>query len=65
MQPFDLGGEGLGEQFCIDLFGDVGGAVSEQTAYNSHGKSIIDGKHGEGVARKNCWKMFIQLCPFL
>lgn len=54
MPPFDLGGEGLGQQFCIDLLGDVGGAVSEQTAYNGHGKSIVDCKHGEGVARKNC-----------
>ena len=54
MQPFDLGGEGLGQQFCIDLLGDAGRAVSEQTAYNGHGQSIVDCKHGEGVARKNC-----------
>lgn len=51
MQPFDFGGEGLGQQFCIGLFGDVGGTVPEKTAYNGHGQSVIDGKHGEGVTR--------------
>ena len=51
MQPFDLGGEGLGQQFCIDLLGDVGGAVSEQTAYNGHGQAVVDGENCKSMAR--------------
>lgn len=47
----DLGCQGLGQEAGIDLFGDVGGAVTEQSADNSHGQAVVDGKNCECMPR--------------
>ena len=46
---FNLGSQRLWQQPGIYLFGDVGGTVAEQTAYNCHCKTIVDGKDCECV----------------
>lgn len=51
VQLLDLGCQGLREKSGIDLFGDVGGTVAEQSADNSHGQAVVDGKNRECMPR--------------
>lgn len=51
VQLLDLGCQGLREKSGIDLFGDVGGAVAEQSADYCHGQTVVDGKNCECMPR--------------